>query len=306
MPCRPLRDDPSEGPPRAGIRFRAAVLLAAALAVAGPAGAQSAVPEPQPRNLAYWAVNAGIATISGWIQGRPSGQPLHRAVLAGLAGGTLMYAGQRIVGAGNPHLRIVALETVSVGTSVTRNIALGSSPFSELNFILFPFYVRVRPRAETTVSVRVSLFGLVQAVRTGLRYDAWPDLRQSLATGAPVFAVAGQVLKCLSPDCTVRVVGQHRYGNFAYAVDGDACLCHETLHLVQDVRDAGLHALPASDWVLQRSGSFGRWLSRYVVVDGFLPLLYLGSNIVAERFDPACRGLGTFTECEATSLAHNR
>jgi hypothetical protein len=285
---------------------RAAVILTAALAAANPVAGQGSLAEPQPRQLLYWAVNTGIATVSAWIQGRPSRQPLRRALVGGLAGGTLVYAGQRIIGGGNPHLRAVALQAAAVGTSVTRNIALGESPLSELNFILLPFYVRVRPHAASKVSVRVSAVGLIQAIRTGRRYHTWPELGQSLETGALVFRVEGDVLECMSPACTVGAVGQHRFGNFAYATDGDACLCHETLHLLQDVRDAGLHAMPASDWALQRAGPVGRWLSRYLVVDGFLPLTWLGSDIRAERFDRACRGLGSFTECEATALAHNR
>ncbi len=306
MPCRPLRDDPSEGPPRERVYLRAAVLLIAVLVAPGPAAAQSAVHDPEPRPLLYWAVNAGIATVAGWIQGRPSGQPLHRALLGGLAGGSLLYAGQRMIGAGEPRLRIVALQTAAVGTSLTRNIAMGAPAFSELNFILLPFYVRVRPHGESKVAVRLSAVGIIQAIRAGRRYGSWPDLKRSLETGALVFAVDDDVLECLSPQCTVGTVGQHRFGNFAYAIDGDACLRHETLHLLQDVRDTGLHAVPASDWALQRSGSFGRWLSRYVVLDGFLPLHWLGSAVSAERFDAACRGLGSFTECEATAMAHNR
>jgi len=306
MTCRPLRGDPSAGPPRARAHLRAAVLLLALQAAALPAAAQSGPPDPHPRDLLYWVVNAGVATVSGWIQGRPSGQPLRRALAGGLAGGTLVFVGQRMIGTGEPHLRGLALQTAAVGTSVTRNIAVGDPPFSELNFILLPFYVRVRPHDASKVSVRVSAVGLVQAVRAGRRYRTWPTLGQSLETGALVFRVEGDVLECMSPACTVGAVGQHRYGNFAYAIDGDACLRHETLHLLQDVRDAGLHALPASDWALRRSGPIGRFLSRFVVLDAFLPLSWAGSNIAAERFDQACRGLGTFTECEATALAHNR
>lgn len=304
MPCRPLRDDPSGGP-RVWACSRAAILLIASLATAGPAAAQSAVRDPEPRPLLYWAVNTGIATIAGWIQGRPSRQPLRRALLGGLAGGSLMYAGQRMIGTGEPRMRIVALQTAAVGTSLTRNIALGVPPFSELNFVLLPFYVRVRPHGESKVSVRLSAVGLMQAIRAGRRYGSWPDVKRSLETGALVFAVDDNVLECLSPACTVGTVGEHRFGNFAYAVDGDACLRHETLHLLQDVRDAGLYAMPASDWALQRSGSFGRWLSRYVALDGFMPLHWLGSAVAAQHVDAACRGLGSFTECEATALAHN-
>jgi hypothetical protein len=285
--------------------MRATIALVA-LAAAGPVAAQGSVPDPQPRPFLYWAVNAGAATVSGWIQGRSSGQPLRRALAGGLAGGTLVYVGQRLIGLGKPDLRGLALQTAAVGTSLTRNIALGNSPFSELNFILLPFYIRIRPHAESKVSVRLSTLATIQAIRTGVKFHTWPDLWQSLQTGALVFRVDGEVLECMTPVCTVGAVGQHRFGNFAYAVDGDACLCHETLHLLQDVRDAGLHAMPASDWVLQRAGPPGRWLSRFLVVDAFLPLSWLGSDIRAERFDPACRGLGTFTECEATAMAHNR
>ena len=289
---------------RAAAGLAAAALMLATAAV--PASSQRTSSAAGPRPVLFWAVNTVTAMLSGWAQGRRAGAPVHRAAIGGLVGGTLMYAGQRLIGTGKPGLRVAGLETVAAGASVTRNIALGSGPLSDLTFVVFPFYIRMRPRGEDRLSVRLSAAALFSAIHAGIGYRTLPDLRESLLTGAPVFAVDGPVLECLSPLCTVRVVGRHQFGAIAHATGGDDCLCHETIHLAQDIRDALLYAVPAGDLLLQHCGAPGRFLSRFIAVDGFLPLMFLNAGINGGRIDPACRGGGGFYECEANALAHSR
>ncbi len=259
----------------------------------------------------YWSVDVGTATLSSWLQGRFGRVGAARALVGGLAGGSLMYGGQRLIGTGRPGLRFAGLQTVALGASVARNLGTGHPPWAELTFPVFPLYVQVHPTGSPHVSVRVSAVAIGGIVHTVHEFHQWPDWSESVLAGMPVFRVPGQKLQgCAEYDgagrCLEAVVGHHVFGALAYAAGPEHytprnVLTHELGHAAQDVRDAVLHAVPASDFVL-RSDPVGRVLARFVVIDVVLPLNVLSHAAGPATSDPGCKRLNTFYECETEAM----
>jgi hypothetical protein len=259
----------------------------------------------------YWSVDVSTATVSAWLQGRFGKAGVARVLAGGVAGGTLMYGGQRLIGTGLPGLRLVGLQTVATGASVARNMGTGHPPWAELTFPLFPLYLQLRPAARPHVSVRASLVGIGGIVHTAAEFHQWPDWRESLLAGMPVFAVPTTRLEGCQEygragQCIQAVVGHHVFGAVAYATAPEQfsarnVLTHELGHAAQDVRDAVLHAVPASDFVL-RSDPVGRVLARFLVVDLVLPLNLISRAAGPPTGDPGCRRLDSYYECETEAM----
>ncbi len=295
------------------VELLAAVILLV-LANSLPSHAQDARPRPRSDPPFYWGVDVGTATISSWVQGRFGKAGLPRVVLGGLAGGSLMYGGQRLIGTGLPGLRFVGLQTVAVGASVARNVGTGHAPWAELTFPVFPLYVQVRPvrpAGTAPVRVRASAVALGGLVHTAREFHRWPDWKESLIAGMPVFSLPTARLDgCAEYDqagrCIQGVVGHHVFGAVAYATEPEHftarnVLTHELGHTAQDVRDAVLHAVPASDFVLN-SDPVGRVIARFLVIDVVLPLNILSRAAGPPTSDPGCRLLDSYYECETEAM----
>ncbi len=299
--------------PGVGMMRMAGVLLVLPLAVlaAGPCPAQQSGARVRAAPALYWSVDVGTAALSGFLQGRSRRVPLARAVAGGLAGGSLMYTGQRLVGTGKPGLRFVGLQTVAVGASVARNLGTGRGPLEQLTFPVFPLYVQRDAAAHPEWSARLSVVAVAGLIRTAHEFRTWPDWRQSLLAGVPVFAVpAAQLDDCSrygrDGGCTSGTLGHHVLGAIAYATRPEHTtardiLAHELGHVAQDVRDVVLHAVPASDLAL-RGHPVGRWLSRFLVLDVVLPLNVASRAVGPTPDDPACRDLPSFYECETEAM----
>jgi hypothetical protein len=289
----------------------AVILLTTHLPASGTLAAQIDAPRPTCRAGFFWGVDVGTATASAVLQGRAHGVSVLRAVIGGVAGGTAMYAGQRLIGTGQPALRFVGLQTVATGASLARNLGTGRGPFAELTFPLFPLYLRVHTAGRPHVDVRLSVVALGGIVHTAREFRAWPDWQESLIAGMPVFGLdASRLGSCLERDragrCTESMLGHHVFGAVAFArqpgvLSAGNVLTHELGHAAQDVRDAVLHAIPASDFVLD-GDPVGRVLARFFVVDVVLPLNLASRAAGPPDIEPACRGVGTFYECETEAM----
>jgi hypothetical protein len=283
-------------------RFRRlALALSAAVAVSPAVAAQQPGGWLADRSATYLGVSVGAAMVSAWLQqrGKPS---VPRILAAGLVGGTTIYAGQRLVGTRDRRLRLAGLQLAAVGASMTNNIARHQPPLAELTLPFFPLYLRLNAEPRLKLRVRVSALAVVSGIRLAATYGRGPHIGQWLASGAPVFAVPGDCLYCREHDgvgCVAEVTGQHVFGGVAYATDGDACLCHEFGHVAQDVRDAVLFAVPASDYALGHTGAAGRWLSKYLVVDLALPLMLVNTGLGEHAV--TCSA-GSLYECEVGRL----
>jgi hypothetical protein len=295
--------------------------LAAALTVAGaslvlglgapPLSGQRPEDPRASTPVMYWGVDVGLATLSSLAQGRIPEEGRRswlRALVGGLAGGTLMYAGQQLVGSGRSGLRLLGLETVALGASVARNLGRGDPALSEVTFPYLPFYVRVRPGADPPLDVRLSVVRLASALALGARYGARPDWRESLRSGVVVLSVPGERLDCLGWTdrwCDRSVVGNHLFAAVAVARDtpegAEAVLTHEIGHAAQSVRESLLFAVPAGDALLVRAGAPGRTLARWVVLDVVRPLYGL-DHALEDQGGRACDGR-SFLECEVEALA---
>lgn len=228
----------------------------------------------------YLALNVVIGATAATARAMASGTSVRAALTRGLVGGSLMSAGMELVGTESANARIVGLQIASVGASVTRNAAAGVPLFSDLTLPFYPLYVRVRPGASHPVTARLSLLSAVRLTRVLTREDR-PDVdwRATLATGAPVLASSRWRLESRScpPPCEGSFA-QHNAGVIVYSASAGTdydlrrTLAHETMHVVQHTRDAVLHAIPASDAMLQRGGRPGRLVSRFIVADLVLPM----------------------------------
>lgn len=294
-------------PPRRPGRWLVLPLLP--LIASSPVLAQNAAPRARTDALFYLGVDVATATVSGLLQGRTRKIPLKRAIIGGFAGGAVVYAGQRLVGTGEPALRFVGLQTVAVGASLTRNLSQGHRPLEELTLPIFPLYVQLHLDGRPRVSARLSAVAVGGIVHSAREFHVWPDWRQSLVAGLPVFAVPDPHLATCGAfgrggEC--HVMGHHVIGAVAYSgrpigIDARAIITHELGHSAQDARDAVLHAAPASDYVLGKH-PVGRFLARFLVLDVMLPL-NLASRAAGPRTgDPACRELATFYECETEAM----
>lgn len=290
-------------------------LVTQAVILTSPLSAQHDSPqrgaEVRAAPVFYLATNIVATTLSAWVQSRSSQTSLKDVLVAGVAGGSIMYAGQRMIGTRKTALRLPGMQTVAVGASVARNIATRSAAFSEITLPLFPFYLTIR-QDSPTIHVRASAFALVNFILlSGRGYT--PDLPQSLYSGAVIFRHHGEEITCNSAEdgiCTVGRVGEHRFGAILYAhapapLRTNEVITHELAHASQDVRDAVLNALPFSDHALRAQGKFGRALANYVVLDFFLPLGLTSAIVGPPPFDKACRDLSRFHECEAYAILRN-
>jgi hypothetical protein len=285
-------------------------MLAAASAANGAAGAQESATRSEPVPIALLELDVALSTVSAWLHGQARWSALPRALAGGVIGGSLMYTGQRIVGSGKPGRRMLGLQTVALGANVARNIGRGEPALSDLTLPFFPLYVRIRHGMQPAVSIRLSVFSLLSANSMYRRHGTLPDIGRSLSTGALVYPLPLEEMHCyrtVAGECTVGRIGEHMLGAVGYAIDPVPCtvnalMAHEAGHLAQDVRDVVLNAVPASDLVLGRVGAVGRWLSRYVVVDVFLPFSALshltGPPVPGDR----CGDATTYYECEAEAM----
>jgi hypothetical protein len=124
-------------------RFRSiALALGAACGLSLPGAAQERAGWLADRATTYWGMNVGAAMVSAWLQNRGDPVSLPRILVAGLAGGTAVYAGQRLVGTHDRRLRLAGLELAAAGASVTGNIARRQAPLAELTLPFFPLYLR--------------------------------------------------------------------------------------------------------------------------------------------------------------------
>lgn len=257
----------------------------------------------------YLGLNVLIGGVSAFTQSFLSADdvPPGRAFVGGALGGAVTFGGQTLAGTGEPALRLPGVQLAAIGSSLARNAGRGAAPFSDVVLPLHPFYVRIRTGATDAVSVRVSAVSLASLARASAaagRFQARLDWKQSLLSGGPVFRSRSSHIYPFGPEppedcrygdgCVGRAAGLHRSGVTWYTTGGRTpresaqVLAHEVLHLTQVNRDAILHAIPASDATLRAAGGPLAWLSRYVVMDAYLPLT--GLNQLLSSALPPSRG----------------
>lgn len=289
------------------------------LAAVQPASAQDRLVD---RPGFFLGLNMLIGGVSAFTQSFLSAEEVApgRAFVGGALGGAVTFGGQALAGTGSPVLRLPGVQLASVGSSLARNAGRGVAPFSDLVFPLHPLYLRIRPGASDPVSVRVSAMSLASLAWAGAaadRFQASLDWKQSLLSGGPVFRSRASYIYPVGPakaeecqhgdGCPGGAAGLHRSGVTWYTTGGRTpaqsahVLTHEVLHLTQVNRDAILHAIPASDATLRAAGGPLAWLSRYVVLDAYLPLTGL-NQLLSSALPPASGGAVRLYELEVDAL----
>jgi hypothetical protein len=243
-------------------------------------------------------------------------------ILRGAAGGAITWGGQRLIGTGETALRLPGLEIAALGANVSRNAGERKPVLSDITLPFYPFYLRFRPESGRFVTVRVSamaLAGTAYAMANRDRFQASLDWKESVLSGAPVFRSTSSWIYPFASDaapncrhgngCDGAAAGVHRMGVTWYTTGGRSAaasheiLTHETIHLSQAWRDALLFALPANDAMLRRAGTVGDAITRFAVVDAFLPIAGMNA-LLAGTLPPTRYGnQWRFYELEARALS---
>ncbi len=280
-----------------------------ALIVSAPRVASAQALERDPvAHRRYLALNVAIGATASVARALASGSPVRVALAKGLLGGSLMSAGMELIGTESRGARFAGLQLTAVGASVTRNADARAPLLSDVTLPIYPFYVRVRARAAHPVTARLSVMSaarLATVMTSGSRPRV--DWRETLATGAPILRSPNWRLPSSScpPPCGGSFA-QHNAGLVIYSAsagtdyDLQRTLAHESLHLAQHTRDAVLDAIPSSDAVLARLGPAGRTLSRFIVVDVFMPLRLIDEGELRMRGGPR---RSSWYESEARAFA---
>jgi hypothetical protein len=289
-------------------RAFALIPLVAALVVPARAANAQGLERDRKAHARYLALNVVIGATAATARAMASGTSVKAALTRGLVGGSLMSAGMELIGTESANARIAGLQLASVGASVTRNADAGVPAFSDLTLPIYPFYVRVRPGSSRPVTARLSLLSAVRLTRVLTRDDGPAvDWGATFATGTPVLASSRWRLESRScpPPCE-GAFAQHNAGVIVYSASAGTdydlrrTLAHETMHVVQHTRDAVMHAIPASDAMLQRGGRSGRLLSRFIVADIVLPMRLVDE---AESRLRGARPRDSWYELEARAFA---
>lgn len=289
--------------------FRSVFTVAASVLLAVPRTASAQFPErDNTAHARYLALNVIIGATTSIARAAVSGAPLGATIKKGLIGGSLMSAGMELVGTESSGARFAGLQLTALGANIARNADAGVPVLSDLTLPIYPFYIRIQPRAPHPVTARVSTLGMLRFASI-MTDDERPrlDWRQTLVTGAPVFRSPRWRLPSAScpPPCE-GAFAQHNAGMIVYSAsagtdyDLGRSLAHESLHLAQQTRDMLLHAIPASDVALARLGEPGRAISRLLVVDVMQPLRLIDEGELRIRGAPRRQ---SWYETEARAFA---
>jgi hypothetical protein len=292
--------------PQLAVSRRAVGLVLIALAPSA-ASAQELQRDPAAHRR-YLALNVAIGATVSVARAVASGAPVRDALAKGLLGGSLMSAGMELIGTESRGARFAGLQLTAVGADVARDADVGGPLLSDVTLPIYPFYVRVRPRATHPVTARLSLSSAVR-LATVMTSASRPgvDWSETLVTGAPVLRSPQWRLPSSScpPPCAGSFA-QHNAGLVIYSAsagtdyDLQRTLAHESVHLAQQTRDAVLAAIPASDAALERLGPGGRTLSRFLVVDVIMPLRFIDEGELHMRGGPR---RSSWYETEARAFA---
>jgi hypothetical protein len=286
---------------------RGAVGLALIILAPRTAWAQGLERDPA-AHARFLALNVAIGATASVARAVASGAPIRVALAKGLLGGSLMSAGMELIGTESRAARFAGLQLTAVGASVARNVDAGAPLLSDVTLPIYPFYVRVQPQAPHPVTARLSVMStarLVTVMTSGSRPRV--DWRETLVTGAPILRSPQWRLPSSScpPPCGGSFA-QHNAGLVIYSAsagtdyDLQRTLAHESVHLAQQTRDAVLAAIPASDAALERLGTGGRTISRFLVVDVVMPFRFIDEGELRMRGGPR---RSSWFETEARAFA---
>jgi hypothetical protein len=259
-------------------------------------------------HVRFLALNVAIGATASLARAVVSGAPLRTTLAKGMLGGSLMSAGMELIGTESPSTRFAGLQLTGIGASVSRNADSGRPLFSDITLPMYPFFVRVQPGSPRPVTARLSTVSAVRlaAVLTSGRRPSL-DWSATATTGAPVFRSPRWRLPSAScPRPCEGSFAKHGSGVIVYSASAGTdydlrrTLAHESLHIAQQTRDAVLDAIPASDAALTRLGAPGRLLSRFLVIDAFLPLRFIDEGEARMRGAPRRQ---SWYETEARAFA---
>jgi len=227
--------------------------------------------------IAVFGANALVGGLTAGFGSWARGGAFPRAFLNGAAGGSLQYAGKRLVSAPTPGAGLGGRLVGATGASMVRNGAMGHAPFHLVVIPVGPINLHWRTDPDSGgITARLHLGRTVFLARMLLKEDLRLDLGETLSAGAPVFQAADRVIEGRGG----RDVGGMELWATVVLSDPDLLppfdrghlLAHERVHVVQDDFLSIAWAGPIEDWALGRIPG-GAWVRRRAEIGGVYMLV---------------------------------
>ena len=221
------------------------------------------------------SVNAGLGALTAGVRAKLGGRSFWPAFKQGVLGGTINYAGKRIIGTREPAFRLVGREVAALGASVVANGGEGRAPFAAAILPFGParFYV-----GQPGVRVKLDLAGSIALVYTATHSHGHLDLGASLAAGTPILG-------------NVTLDGVHQGGHIAGViahvgtVASRRTIAHELVHTAEYDFTFIAWGEPA-ERALAPNVPAGRFIHRYFDLGANMTLWELGDWLVPYRQRP--------------------
>lgn len=249
----------------------AAALSALALVGAVPLHGQASHEQPTPtdpwvEDVAIGMANAftgGVtAALTAWLRDEDVG----RAVVRGMVGGAIVFAGKRIVVEDFGGAGLLGRQVGAVGSSVVRNAGAGAPWLDEVWLPLGPLWVQANPRSPGRVRVdawRAAVLGWA-ATRSELRVD-WGE---SASSGAFVFRAPEHIIRDDGDNVSGLTIGSVVLLGPGRDAQVRQTSAHELVHVVQHDFDSQTWGRPLESW------AWSRFTDRTAPVDfGLAPFL---------------------------------
>lgn len=237
------------------------------------------------KESAVFGINVGIGATTAAVRAWRGHRPIVAALWRGAFGGGVMGGGFALGQTQVRARRLLSVQTVAIGASMTSNAGAGRRLLSQVTLPFSPLVVEIRrPPTAGGVRARVRLSAAALtgvAVRLASPASMRVDWHQTVASGGIVFRSASPAYlrggACPAEAECVRA-GDQLLGTIAYSTRARddhairATLSHEQMHVAQHARDLVLFGIPAGDALLGRSGRAGRAIRSVITLDYMLPL----------------------------------
>ena len=263
------------------------LVLVALLGCAGDVRAQ--FPAPDQTAVQRKAV-IGNVLISGAIAGvraRVAKKSTVRAVMWGLAGGTVIGGGKLVgSGPGAPAMVSSTLLT-TIGTAIVANAGAGTNPLSEVPVSFAMLRLRLRPFDEDKLDVSVNAFDTGIIAHTILRDGLAIDWRRSAQVGTFVFMTRRREIMLEGEIADGVAVGPIAVIS-EYAFDRELVWRHEAVHLQQYRFASHALTLPVEEYLRERfrpARKIPTWLDLGILA----PLSLAAERVIMGRDSPTYR-----------------
>jgi hypothetical protein len=282
---RPLSESPD--PYIARMILRAALLMLPASVLFGSTPALAQVRfESHPSREQMLLGNILLGGVSAGAGALISGHKVLPALVKGVAGGAVAYAGKEIIAREGTVAAWTGRQVGAVGSSVVMNAVRGRSPLDEIVLPLGLVRLYVSPQ-KRVVQPRLDLAGILAFGLVAVRKNTSFDMSASLSSGALVFSQNPRFDEAPG----VHRAGVLRIDNLPDVTSsGDefttaGVTTHELIHAAQYDFVSIAWSVPVERALLGRSET-GRKVSKYLDLGLIVPLWGFANGLTPPRDRP--------------------